>query len=171
MRIPTQTEPLTRKEQMKPAIANNRIYVWDSNPCPKLSNDDEIHAIFDNFKKNGWITGSIHRTQVNLRPMEKYYAIRVVMHIYENIMKLGKAKNFNNAIKKAKLTASDVEDLRRMIKRFSKELVLFTAKPTKMDKDLLIIQEHLKKDTSGMLKVIKVEGTEDGATIIHMTVD
>ena len=171
LRIPTQTEPLTRKEQMKPAIANNRIYVWDSNPCPKLSNDDEIHAIFDNFKKNGWITGSIHRTQVNLRPMEKYYAIRVVMHIYENIMKLGKAKNFNNAIKKAKLTASDVEDLRRMIKRFSKELVLFTAKPTKMDKDLLIIQEHLKKDTSGMLKVIKVEGTEDGATIIHMTVD
>ena len=58
-----------------------------------------------------------------------------------------------------------------MLKRFERDVVLFGANPKKLDKDLLIIQERLKKNTQGILKVIRVEGTEDGATVIHMTVD
>ena len=44
--------------------------------------------------------------------------------------------------------------------------------PQKIDKDLFVIQERMKKNQQqGILKVIKVEGTDDGATIIHMSVD
>lgn len=171
LRIPAQTEPLTRKEQMRPAIANNRIYVWDSNPVPKLSNDDEIHTIFANMSKKGWITQKIYRDSIRMKPMEKCHAVRALMHICENVIELGQAKNFSNAVKRVNLTASDVEDLRRMVKRFTKEIVLFSGNPNKIDKDLLVIQERLKKNNQGILKVIRVEGTDDGATVIHMTVD
>ena len=64
-----------------------------------------------------------------------------------------------------------VEDVRRLLKRFEKDVVLFSGNPAKMDKDLLIIQERLKKINQGILRVIRVEGTDDGATVIHMTVD
>lgn len=171
LRIPAQTEPLTRKEQMKPAIANNRIYVWDSNPVPKLSNDDEIHIIFANMRKKGWIRSQIYKDCTNMKPLEKCYAVKVLMHICENVIELGQAKNFSNAVKRVNLTASDVEDLRRMVKRFNKEIVLFSGNPNKIDKDLLVIQERLKTNNQGILKVIRVEGTDDGATVIHMTVD
>ncbi len=171
LRIPAQTEPLTRKEQMKPAISNNRIYVWNSNPTPKLSNDDEIHAIFANMNKKGWVKSGTNKANIRRRPLDRYYAVRVLMHICENIIEVGKARNFDNAIRHVNLTASDVEDVRRLLKRFEKDVVLFSGNPAKMDKDLLIIQERLKKINQGILRVIRVEGTDDGATVIHMTVD
>lgn len=171
LRIPAQTEPLTRKEQLKPAITSNRIIVWNSQPSPRLSNDDEIHAIFANMDKKGWVRTLSNQAAVRMRPLEKYYAIQLLLHICNNIIEFGQSPNFNNSVKRVKLTSSDVEDVRRMLKRFERDAILFGANPKKMDKDLLIIQERLKKNTKGILKVIKVEGTEDGATIIHMTVD
>ena len=171
LRIPAQTEPLTRKEQLKPAITTNRIIVWNSQPSPKLANDDEIHAIFARMNKKGWVKTLSNQAAVRMRPLEKYYAMQLLIHICNNIIELGQAPNFNNIVKRVNLTSSDVEDVRRMIKRFEKDVVLFGANPKKMDKDLLIIQERLKKNTQGILRVIKVEGTEDGATVIHMTVD
>ena len=171
LRIPAQTEPLTRKEQLKPAITTNRIIVWNSQPSPKLANDDEIHAIFARMNKKGWVKTLSNQAAVRMRPLEKYYAMQLLIHICNNIIEVGQAPNFNNIVKRVNLTSSDVEDVRRMIKRFEKDVVLFGANPKKMDKDLLIIQERLKKNTQGILRVIKVEGTEDGATVIHMTVD
>ena len=171
LRIPAQTEPLTRKEQLKPAVTSNRIIVWNSQPSPKIANDDEIHAIFERMDRKGWVRTLSNQTSVRMRPLEKYYALQVLIHICNNIIEFGQSPNFNNAVKRVKLTSSDVEDVRRMLKRYERDIVLFGANPAKMDKDLLIIQERLKKNTQGILKVIKVEGTEDGATIIHMTVD
>lgn len=173
LKIPAKTEPLTRKEQKQPAIASNRIYFWDPNPSPKLDNDDEMVSILTYFLKKGWISNSVSQTTIKRRPIDKYYAVLALDDICNNIIKVGKAKNFNNVIKKINITYSDIEDLRRMLKRFEKDIVLFGANPTKKDKDLLVIQERLKKVNTekGILKVIKVEGTEDGATIIHMTVD
>lgn len=171
LRIPAQTEPLTRKEQLKPAITTNRIIVWNSQPSPKLANDDEIHAIFARMNKKGWVKTLSNQAAVRMRPLEKYYAMQLLIHICNNIIELGQAPNFNNIVKRVNLTSSDVEDVRRMLKRFERDVVLFGANPKKMDKDLLIIQERLKKNTQGILRVIKVEGTEDGATVIHMTVD
>ena len=171
LRIPAQTEPLTRKEQLKPAITANRIIVWNSQPSPKLSNDDEVHAVFARMDKKGWVRTLSNQAAVRMRPLEKYYAIQLLIHICNNIIEFGQSPNFNNSVKRVNLTSSDVEDVRRMLKRFERDVILFGANPKKMDKDLLIIQERLKKNTKGILKVIKVEGTEDGATIIHMTVD
>ena len=171
LRIPAQTEPLTRNEQLKPAIAQNRIIVWNSQPAVKLANDDEIHAIFARMNKKGWVRTLSNQSSVRMRPLEKYYAIQLLIHICNNIIEFGQSSNFNNAVKRVNLTSSDVEDVRRMLKRFERDIMLFGANPKKMDKDLLIIQERLKKNTHGILKVIRVEGTEDGATIIHMTVD
>ncbi|MBQ2594277.1 MAG: hypothetical protein II567_13485 [Candidatus Riflebacteria bacterium] len=171
LRIPAQTEPLTRKEQLKPAVTSNRIIVWNSQPCPKLANDDEIHAIFARMDKKGWVKTLSNQSSVRMRPLEKYYAIQLLIHICNNVIEFGQSPNFNNSVKRVNLTSSDVEDLRRMLKRFEREIVLFCGNPQKMDKDLLIIQERLKKNNQGILRVIKVEGTEDGATVIHMTVD
>ena len=171
LRIPAQTEPLTRKEQLKPAITTNRIIVWNSQPSPKLANDDEIHAIFARMNKKGWVRTLSNQAAVRMRPLEKYYAIQLLIHICNNIVEVGQSANFNNIVKRINLTSSDVEDVRRMLKRFERDVVLFGANPKQLDKDMLIIQERLKKNTHGILKVIRVEGTEDGATVIHMTVD
>jgi hypothetical protein len=171
LRIPAQTEPLTRKDQLKPAINSNRIIVWNSQPSPKLDNDDEILAIFTNMNRKGWVKTLSARASATMRPLDKYHAIQLLIHICNNIIEIGQSANFNNIIKRVNLTSSDVEDVRRMVKRFERDLILFGSNPKKIDKDLLIIQERLKKNTSGILKVIRVEGTEDGATVIHMTVD
>ena len=171
LRIPAQTEPLTRKEQLKPAIASNRIIIWDSNPMPIIAKDDELLVIFNNMRRKGWVKSFSAKSVIDNKPIDKYHAIQVLLHIIENITDIGRAKNFNSVIKKVNLTASDVEDVRRMVKRFEREMILYGANPKKIDKDLLIIQERLKKNSEGILRVIKVEGTEDGATLIHMTVD
>ena len=171
LRIPANTEPLNRKELSKPAIGSNRIIVWDGNPVPKLSNDDEVFKIFERMRRKGWVKSFSARTTLQSKPLNKYDVVNILMHICDNIIEIGQAKNFTNIVKRVNLTPSDVEDVRRMLKRFEKEIYLFGRNAAKIDKDLLIIQERLKKNSEGILRVIKVEGTEDGATIIHMRVD
>ena len=171
LKIPAQTEPLTRKDQLKPAIATNRIIIWDSKPVPVIANDDELISVFNNMRRKGWVKTFSAKSVLDNKPIGKYHAIQVLLHICENIIEIGKSKNFNNIIKKVNLTPSDVEDVRRMVKRFEREFVLYGANPKKIDKDLLLIQERLKKNSEGILRVIKVEGTEDGTTLIHMRID
>ncbi|HPW60035.1 MAG TPA: hypothetical protein PLK58_15405, partial [Candidatus Rifleibacterium sp.] len=69
------------------------------------------------------------------------------------------------------LTTSDIEDLRRLIKRFEKDLIVFGTNTKKVDKDLLMLQEKFKTSRQGILKVLRVEGADDGATVIHLSVD
>lgn len=171
LKIPANTQPLTRKEQMQPAIQSNRIHIWNSTPLVRLSNDDEIHGIFSNLNRKGWVKSNLTRHAISLRPVEKCFAVRSLIDISNNVVDIGRAKNFNQAVKKVNLTASDVEDLRRMVKRFEIDIVMFGGNPKKLDKDLLVIQESLRKQRQNILKVLKVEGNDDGSTIIHMTID
>ncbi len=171
LRIPPSAEPLTRKEQAKPAINANRIIIWNSNPAPNIANNDELYSIFGRMYRKGWIKGLSARNAYRSRPIDKYHALQILLNICDSIIELGQAPNFTKAVKKVNLTASDIEDVRRMIKRFEKDLYLFGALPHNLDRDLLTIQELLKKNSEGILRVIKVEGMPDGATIIHMTVD
>ena len=171
LRIPPNAEPLTRKDQAKPAINSNRIIIWDSNPAPKIADDDELYSIFARMYKKGWIKALSARNAYRSRPLDKYHAFQILLNICDSIIEVGQAPNFTNAAKKINLTASDIEDVRRMVKRFERDLFLFGALPKNIDKDLLTIQELLKKNSEGIIRVIRVEGTPDGATIIHMTVD
>jgi len=55
LRIPPNTEPLTR-DQSKPKLSSKRsMVVWNDNPSPKLPNNDEAYGIFTNFLKKGWV--------------------------------------------------------------------------------------------------------------------
>ena len=171
LRIPPNTEPLNRKME-KPKLASKRSLIyWQSNPSPKLDNNDEIHRIFSVFNKKGWIKSSSARSTLRLRPMDKYFAVRVLQHVTNSVIEIAQAPNFGRLVKKCNLTTSDIEDLRRMIKRFETELIMFGSTPNKLDKDLLMLQERFKKGRQGILKVLRVEGADDGSTLIHLTVD
>lgn len=171
LRIPPNTEPIVRKQE-KPKLSSARsLIVWDSNPSPKLDNNDELHSILHNFLKKGWIKSQACRNAVRSRPLDKYFAVRAVQEISGNVIEIAQAPNFGRVIKKCNLTTSDIEDLRRMIKRFETDLIRFGSNPLKLDKDLLMLQERIKKSRQGILKVIKVEGADDGSTLIHLSVD
>lgn len=171
LRIPPNTEPLKR-DQSRPAMGSKRsMIVWNSNPSPKIDNNDEVHAVFTNFLKKGWVKTQTARGISRMRPMDKFYAVRLLQHISENVVEIGMAPNFGQVIKKCNLTTSDIEDLRRMIKRFEKEMITFGTNTKKVDKDLLVLQERFKKARQGILKVLRVEGGDDGGTVIHLSVD
>ncbi|MDD3147147.1 MAG: hypothetical protein PHD82_07595 [Candidatus Riflebacteria bacterium] len=171
LRIPPNTEPLTRN-QAKPKLDSKRsMVVWNSNPSPKMANNDEAHGVFATFLQKGWVKNAISRDIIRMRPMDKYYAIRLIQHISENVVEIAQAPNFGQIVKKCNLTTSDIEDLRRLIKRFEKELVVFGTNTKKTDKDLLMLQERFKTSRQGILKVLRVEGADDGATVIHLSVD
>lgn len=171
LRIPPNTEPLKR-DQSRPTMTSRRsLIVWNSNPSPKIANNDEVHAFFNNFLRKGWINNQASRALIRVRPLDKYYAIRVLQHITNNVTEIGLAPNFGYTVKNCNLTVSDIEDLRRMIKRFDKELIMFGHNVTKIDKDLLVLQERFKKARQGILRVLRVEGGDDGGTIIHLSVD
>jgi hypothetical protein len=171
LRIPPNTEPLNRKME-KPKLASKRSMIfWESNPSPKIANNDEIHRIFNTFLRKGWVKSQSTRSVLNLRPMDKMFAVRALQHISDSVIEIAQAPNFGRVIKKCNLTTSDIEDLRRMIKRFEKELVKFGSNPLKIDKDLLMLQERFKKSRQGILKVLRVEGADDGSTLIHLSVD
>ena len=171
LRIPPNTEPLNRKME-KPKLASKRSMIfWESNPSPKIGNNDEIHPLFATVNKKGWVKSPAAHGALNLRPMDKYFAIRVLQHITDKVIEIAQAPNFARISKKCNLTVSDIEDLRRMVKRFDKDLIRFGSSPTKIDKDLLMIQERFKKSRQGILKVLRVEGADDGSTLIHLTVD
>ncbi|EKD83485.1 MAG: hypothetical protein ACD_39C00643G0002, partial [uncultured bacterium] len=140
LRIPPNTEPLKR-DQTKPTMTSRRsLIIWNSNPSPKIAKNDEIHDVFKNFLRKGWIKNQTARNIVSMNPMDKYYAVRLLQHITDNVTEIGLAPNFGQVVKRCNLTVSDVEDLRRMIKRFEKDLILFGHNVTKIDKDLLTLQ-------------------------------
>jgi hypothetical protein len=171
LRIPPNTEPLKR-DQGKPALASRRsMVVWNSNPSPKVDNNDEIHAVFNNFLRKGWVKSVAAKSVIRMRPLDKYYAVRVLQHISENVVEIGMAPNFGQVVKRCNLTVSDIEDLRRMLKRYEKDLVTFGTNVKKVDKDLLTLQERFKQARQGILKVLRVEGGDDGGTVIHLSVE
>ncbi|MDD2999022.1 MAG: hypothetical protein EOM80_08050 [Erysipelotrichia bacterium] len=171
LRIPPNTEPLKRNQE-KPKLSSKRsMVVWNSNPSPKIADNDEIHSIFGTFLQKGWVKTQTSRGIVRMRPLDKYYAVRLIQHISENVIEIGQAPNFGQVIKKCNLTTSDIEDLRRVIKRFEKDLTVFGTNTRKVDKDLLMLQERFKTSRQGILKVLRVEGGDDGGTIIHLSVD
>lgn len=171
LRIPPNTEPLNRK-QSRPKLHSKRSLVyWHSNPSPKIANNDEIHTIFNTFHKKGWIKSQTARSLLNIRPLDKYLAVRVIQNIADNVIEIGQSPNFSRLIKRCNLTSSDIEDLRRMLKRFEKNLIIFGSNPKRIDKDLLMLQERFKKSRQGILKVLRVEGADDGSTLIHLSVD
>lgn len=171
LRIPPNTEPLKR-DQSKPKLSSKRsMVIWNSNPSPKVAENDEIHTIFNTFLKKGWVKTQTARGIVRMRPLDKFYAVRLIQHISENVIEIGMAPNFGQVIKKCNLTTSDIEDLRRMIKRFEKDLITFGTNTRKVDTDLLMLQERFKKARQGILKVLRVEGGDDGGTLIHLSVD
>jgi len=171
LRIPPNTEPLTR-DQARPKLNSKKsMIVWNSNPSPKLPDSDEAFTIFNTFLQKGWIKTATARGVARMRPMDKYYAVRLIQHISENVIEIAQAPNFGQVVKKCNLTTSDIEDLRRMIKRFEKDLVVFGSNTRKVDKDLLMLQEKFKTARQGILKVLRVEGAGDGATVIHLSVD
>jgi predicted transcriptional regulator len=171
LRIPPNTEPLNRK-QTRPKLKSKRsLIMWESNPSPKIANNDEIHSIFNTFLRKGWVKSHSTRSVMRMRPMDKYFAVRTVQHIANSVLEIAQAPNFGRVIKKCNLTTSDIEDLRRMIKRFEKDLIIFGSNPRNLDKDLLMLQERFKKARQGILKVLRVEGADDGSTVIHLSVD
>jgi hypothetical protein len=171
LRIPPNTEPLVRKED-KPKLSSKRsMIVWNSNPSPKIDNNDELHDILGTFLHKGWVKSQAARNAVRTRPLDKYFAVRALQHVSETVIEIAQAPNFGRVIKKCNLTTSDIEDLRRMIKRFETDLIRFGTNPLKIDKDLLMLQERFKKSRQGILKVLRVEGADDGSTLIHLTVD
>ncbi|HOI91790.1 MAG TPA: hypothetical protein PLK28_14905 [Candidatus Rifleibacterium sp.] len=171
LRIPPNTEPLTRDQSRPKLNSKKSMIVWNSNPSPKLADNDEAHTIFNTFLQKGWVKTQTSRGIVRMRPMDKYYAIRLVQHISESVIEIAQAPNFGQIVKKCNLTTSDIEDLRRLIKRFEKDLIVFGTNTKKVDKDLLMLQERFKTSRQGILKVLRVEGADDGATVIHLSVD
>ncbi|EKD83913.1 MAG: hypothetical protein ACD_39C00374G0002, partial [uncultured bacterium] len=133
--------------------------------------NDELHAVFNNFLRKGWMKTQTARAAARMRPMDKYYAVRLLQHVIDNVTEIGVSPNFGQVVKRCNLTVSDIEDLRRMIKRFEKDLIMFGHNVTKVDKDLLTLQERFKQARQGILKVLRVEGGEDGGTVIHLSVD
>ncbi len=171
LRIPPNTQPLNRKQARPKLKSRKSLIVWHNNPSPKIDAKDEIHGIFKTFLKKGWVKNTISREIIRMRPMEKYYAVRLLQHITSNVIEIGQAPNFSRVVRKCNLTTSDIEDLRRMLKRFEKELVIFGSNPKNLDRDLLMLQERFKKSRQGILKVLRVEGADDGSTLIHLSVD
>ncbi len=171
LRIPPNTEPLKR-DQAKPKMASRRsMVIWNSNPSPKIDANDELHSILQNFLRKGWVKSRSARSVINIRPLDKFYAVRALQHISESVIEIGMAPNFGQVVKKCNLTVSDIEDLRRMIKRFEKDMIPFGSNVRRIDKDLLMLQERFKKSRQGILKVLRVEGGDDGGTVIHLSVD
>ena len=171
LRIPPNTEPIER-DTSKPKLESRKsLIIWNSNPSPKVDSNDELHAVNQVFLKKGWVTSRAVRNMVRMRPLDRYYAIRIIQHISANVINIGQAPNFHYVVKNCNLTPSDIEDLRRMIKRFETDLIKFGSNPENMDKDLLMLQEKFKTARQGVLKVLRVEGTSDGSTLIHLTVD
>lgn len=171
LRIPPNTEPLNRKQDRPKLSSRNSLIYWKGNPSPKLDSRDEIHRIFATFNKKGWVKNHSTRSLLLIQPMDRFFAIRTLMHVTDSVIEIAQAPNFGQIVKKCNLTTSDIEDLRRMVKRFEKDLIKFGTNPNKIDRDLLMIQERFKKARQGILKVLRVEGADDGSTLIHLTVD
>ena len=170
LRIPPNTEALTQKPMPK-LKSRSSLIVWDSNPTPKVPVNDESYEIISRFASKGWVKGKGPKHLATKRNLDRYYMIRVFEDIIANIIEVAQAPNIVRKIRTLNLQATDIEDLRRMLAKFQKDFYMFGINCKKVDQDLLMFQEKIKTAKTGVLKVIKVEGTADGSTIIHLNVD
>jgi hypothetical protein len=171
LKIPPKTDPLTQTDAKPKLKSRSSLIVWDANPSPKIDNNDEFLVIADKFRRKGWVKTLSAQAIVRMRPMDRYYAVRLIQSIVNSVMEVALAPNITRVIRKCNLEASDIEDLRRMINRFNVDLIRFGMNTKNVDKDLLMLQERFKVARQGILKVIKVEGVDDGGTVIHLGVD
>jgi len=171
LKIPPNTEAVVTKEPRPKLQSRSSLILWDSNPVPIIPVHDEFNVVLEKFNQKGWVKGHAAKTIITLKPMQKYHAVRVLQHILNNIIEIAQSPNMVRTIRKTNLVASDIEDLRRMVAKYNRELTMFGESVKKVDKDLLMLQERYKTAKSGVLKVIKVEGVEDGGTVIHLGVD
>lgn len=172
LRIPPNTDPVTQKDA-KPKMESRRsLIMWNSNPTPKIPPSDEFYAVTRKFMDKGWVKGGAAKGILNMSGgVDKYHGVRVLQHIVDNVLEIGLSPNVTRTVRKSNLVASDIEDLRRMVAKFSKELTMYGENIKRVDKDLLMLQDRYKTAKSGILKVIKVEGVDDGGTVIHLAVD
>ncbi|MBF0409512.1 MAG: hypothetical protein HQM10_19385 [Candidatus Riflebacteria bacterium] len=170
-KIPPNYEPITQKTPKPRLSSKSSLILWDPNPNPKISKNDEFMAITQKFMKKGWVKGHAAQALLSAPPINKFHAVRIIQHIKDNILEIAQSPNMYRTIRKSNLTSSDIEDLRKMIMRFQTELVSYGENVKRIDKDLLMLQEQYKTAKSGVLKVIKVEGAEDGGTVVHLSVE
>jgi hypothetical protein len=170
LRIPPNTEALTQKPMPK-LKSRSSLIVWNNNPTPKVPVNDEVYEIMERFLSKGWIKGLGPRNLAKKRPLDRIYVIRVLEEVVNNVLEVAQAPNIIRKIRTLNLQATDVEDLRRMLAKYNKDFFMFGMNTKKVDQDLLMFQEKIKTAKTGVLKVIKVEGTADGSTIIHLNVD
>ena len=171
LRIPPPTEPVTRKITRPKLASRKSLIIWNSNPSPKMKKNDEFFRITQRFMRKGWVKSYSARTILNMRPLDVLHAIRALENINDCVIEVAQAPNFTRILRKINLTTSDIQDLRRLNKRFERDLRKFGHNTKLIDKDLLMLQERMKKARQGILKVIRVEGEGDGSTVIHLTVD
>ncbi|RCK79528.1 MAG: hypothetical protein OZSIB_4282 [Candidatus Ozemobacter sibiricus] len=171
LRIPPKTEPLTVEEKPVKMASKRSLIIWNDKPLPRLSPQDEFRTIMKKFQDKGWVKLFTTREVLATKNLDKYMAVRVLQQVCDHVLEILQAPDVSRLVRKVNLTASDIEDLRRMVQRFQTELIMFGSNPNRVDKDLLQLQERIKNARQGILKVIKVEGVEDGGTVIHLGVD
>lgn len=171
LKIPPNTDPLITKKGRNKLTSRSSLVMWDNNPSPKIPITDEIYPILDRFNEKGWVKGLSAQPILKQRPIPKLFGVRLLEKLIDLILDFAQSPNMVRSIRKSNLTATDIEDLRRMTNRFAKELSMSGKNVKRVDKDLLMLQEQIKKAKAGILQVIKVEGTDDGGTVIHLNVE
>ena len=172
IKVPPKIQPMTQKDdRLKIESRKRSRIIWNADPSPKLQNDDEFLTVMGTFNKKGWVKSRAAQAIARMRPMDKYRGIRLLQHVTNNVLELAHSTNLTRTIRKANLEATDIEDLRRMINRFSSNLRTFGSNPDRYERDLLLLQERFATARQGILKVIRVEEAEDGETLIHLRLD
>ncbi len=170
LRIPPNTEAIT-EEKLKRPTSRSGLIVWDPDPYPKIPMHDEYYEIVHRFSKKGWVKGASAQLIAGMRPVNRYQAVRLIEHILNNVLDLGRQKDLVKAMRISNINPTDIDDLRRMVNKFAKDLAYYGRKLKKDDKELLMISDNMKKSRTGVMRVIKVEGQGDGGTVIHLQVD
>ncbi|HNV70348.1 MAG TPA: hypothetical protein PKO06_11665 [Candidatus Ozemobacteraceae bacterium] len=170
LRIPPNTQPITQQARPK-MVSRSALYSWDANPLPKVANTDELRDILLKFVDKGWLKGISSITYLKTKQLDKYISVSMLQKTIDAVLEIAQSPNMVRTIRKSNLLASDIEDLRRMMARYTSELKMFGTNVAKTDKDLLMLQEQYKTAKSGIMKVIKVEGMGDGSTVIHLNVE
>lgn len=172
LRIPPDTKPVPQQQKPPKVLSRSNLIFWNDKPLPVLEKNDEFIDILKRFSEKGWVKNRIHRTVLSTPPISKTHAISMLQAVCHDVVEIIMAPSFGQIVEKVNLTPTDIEDLRRMVARFKDEFVKFGSNPFNIDKDLLTLQEYLKKSNkTGLLKVIKVEGQNDGSTVIHLKVN
>lgn len=171
LRIPPRTEPLTIEDKPVKMESKRSLIMWNSKPLPLITKNDEYFPIVQTFVDKGWVKSESARETFKVSKMDKYMAVQILDSIVTSVLEILESRDVSRLVRKVNLNASDIEDLRRLVQRFNVEFIMYGLNPTKYDKDLLQLQERIKNARQGILKVIKVEGVEDGGTIIHLGVE